>query len=954
MNNFIYKTKSGKLTKQRETELRNAARLELNLSSKTPLTTILEMLDIEEVRFYRFMEDFIDGRITTGLVVDEVTPIELPVSIIYTEPTGYEPWKNIMQEYMGQNITMVLKNNNHEIMEAHEYTIPSEDKAFRKYTGDLWFAKHHWQIDSEMQKFSYDQSGQLVVLLATGIDVDDLDKTIYQIFRDGETNCLLTPIKNWIIEKLDKALSKKSGERYVTLYNKINKLLVQYPNGVPREDLSNISNNLNITLSIELPFQKEPFIIEKPVTKSLTTFKYMNTSFNHVEEIINVSKEIVSTPEEIFNKIKECDDNNTNYYFQMNNTNINTLYVNGEIYRLNTTYLSFITSFENKYNIRGWKINAIQYPELTLFIDNSCHYNCCVDFVEKGIMFNEVAHIDQTACYKNFMKCTYYMGFLTKITDFRVTNKIQGIGIYQITNIKIINKKFKQYNDFLHLYENYNSYPSPSLSFLDSVGTYDIIGGCWGIHGELNMLYTDPTISNITEDVTFMSKDNGVPFYSKYFGACNSINYDKKYYLNATEETAQHIKQTTKCEVLRYGVNLFNKTDDTRKTLTSVKTKKTHAFHLSHITSFILDYAKLNIIEQLMVMPFEKIIRVNSDGVYFQEYTDVILKNNYRVKPSEAYNIHTGLFTSYTNTSNFCSNTIFYNIKYNFGQSRDFYTTELAMGGGGSGKTHYNLVDMGSINILYLAPSWKLARNKQDEYKCRVGTHASLLMCDASNDNFVYANVLLIDEVSMLSNEDKEKIIDFYCNYKLIFCGDIKYQLPFIPIPNKVQTEFNTDKFDNIMHFTTDYRATCSKLKDLKQEIRNLIDTEEILTPDHLLNNLQQIKNIDKIYNIEDMILCQYHRQKNKYTEQFTGKFNIEKYYITKTINKYCCGEIIITNEDLPKECLPEIRHSFTVHSIQGETCHTKLFIHRDIMTLRMFYTAISRAKTYDQIYLIS
>ena len=60
MNNFIYKTKSGKLTKQRETELRNAARVALNVSSKTPLNTILEMLDIDEGRFYRFMEDFID------------------------------------------------------------------------------------------------------------------------------------------------------------------------------------------------------------------------------------------------------------------------------------------------------------------------------------------------------------------------------------------------------------------------------------------------------------------------------------------------------------------------------------------------------------------------------------------------------------------------------------------------------------------------------------------------------------------------------------------------------------------------------------------------------------------------------------------------------------------------------------------------------------------------------
>jgi len=101
------------------------------------------------------------------------------------------------------------------------------------------------------------------------------------------------------------------------------------------------------------------------------------------------------------------------------------------------------------------------------------------------------------------------------------------------------------------------------------------------------------------------------------------------------------------------------------------------------------------------------------------------------------------------------------------------------------------------------------------------------------------------------------------------------------------------------------------------------------------------------------MILCQSHKQKDKYTEQFTGKFTNEKYYITETSIKYSCGDIIITNEIIEKQFKPEIRHSFTVHSIQGETCHTKLFIHRATMSLRMFYTAISRAKKYDQIYLI-
>jgi len=206
----------------------------------------------------------------------------------------------------------------------------------------------------------------------------------------------------------------------------------------------------------------------------------------------------------------------------------------------------------------------------------------------------------------------------------------------------------------------------------------------------------------------------------------------------------------------------------------------------------------------------------------------------------------------------------------------------------------------------------------------------------------------------MLSNEEKNKIIDFYTEYKLIFCGDIKYQLPYIPDKNKVQTEFNSDNFDNIMEFHNDYRATCDKLKELKQYTRDIIDSGIILTPDTLFNKLQKCKEIEKEYNIQDMVICRTNNQKDSYKDLFAGKNgNLEKYYITKTINRYCCGEIIITDKELPSECKPEIRHAFTIHSIQGETCHSKLFIHKDTMTLRMFYTAISRAKKYEQIYLI-
>lgn len=963
---YIYQTKSGRLTNQRKAELRLIAKSKLKMNVKTPLKKVLNELNIEEDRFYRFMEEFMKEEIKKN--AEEMRRKELKnkktqekrkatirakknplVSFVYNAPNGFEAWREIMSQHMGQNITMSYIDNNNNIIETHEYSVPAENKTFRQFCKQRWFGQYDWINDSN--ELMNGLVGKMVVLVAHNIK--KLDKTINQLFREGETNCLLTPIKNWVVGKLDEIKNERSREKYITMLNKLDKYLEQYTNGVPRENIKEIANNLRITISVELPFQKEPFILEKPDTKSQTSFKFMNTKHNHVDEITDLTKFNECSVTDLSNKVKELEKQNTSYYFTMNNRTINKIYVGGEVYGLSSKYYKFISDFENKYNITGWKIDALKHTELTKFLENSCHYNCCMDFElafqseQRKITRNKVMHIDQTACYKNFNTCKYYIGFLSKITDFRFTDKIQGVGIYQITDIKITNEKFKRYNDFLKFYVNNNSYPVPALNFLDSVGTYRIIGGCWGMDTKLDMSF------NNEDGSTFMDKDNKVPYYSKYFGLCNSLNYEKTYYLQGTEEIAQVIRQNTDCEVLRYGTNLFNNTDNNKNALTSVKTKKSHVFHLSHLTAFILEYARLNIIEQLMEMPFENIIRVNSDGIYFNEYDGVVLKNNYREKESECFNTESGTFTTYSIAEEFCSNTIHYDITYKFAKSRNFFKSELAVGGGGSGKTHYNLTDDGSVNVMYIAPSWKLARNKAVEYGCRVATHASLLMCDPTNKSFQFSNVLLIDEVSMLTNEAKDKILSFYSGWKIVFCGDIKYQLPFIQTGKEIQTEFNSDYIDNIMEFNTDYRATCDTLKSLKHETRNLIDNHEMMTPNWLLDKLQKCADIEKMYNIDDMILCQFHKNKDEYTKQFTGKFSKEKYYITETSIKYSCGDIIITDEIIDKQFKPEVRHSFTVHSIQGETCHTKLFIHRARMTLRMFYTAISRAKKYEQIYLI-
>jgi hypothetical protein len=112
------------------------------------------------------------------------------------------------------------------------------------------------------------------------------------------------------------------------------------------------------------------------------------------------------------------------------------------------------------------------------------------------------------------------------------------------------------------------------------------------------------------------------------------------------------------------------------------------------------------------------------------------------------------------------------------------------------------------------------------------------------------------------------------------------------------------------------------------------------------------VDQLKESYDVEDMVLTGTNVNKDYFTGLFTGKFEKEKYYITENTRLHQNGEIVIGEKPESKS---EIRHSFTVHSIQGETAENSLFIDCSTMfDARMFYTAISRARSLNQIFILS
>ena len=113
----------------------------------------------------------------------------------------------------------------------------------------------------------------------------------------------------------------------------------------------------------------------------------------------------------------------------------------------------------------------------------------------------------------------------------------------------------------------------------------------------------------------------------------------------------------------------------------------------------------------------------------------------------------------------------------------------------------------------------------------------------------------------MLSNEGKEKLLKRFPNHKIIFCGDVGFQLP--PIEG---SEFKTGKIP-VFHHNINYRCKCEKLEKrllwLRENITNGMDNTNISRAVKIMG-LDVISSDDIDYSVQDLILCATHEKKDK------------------------------------------------------------------------------------------
>jgi hypothetical protein len=900
-----------------------------------------------------------------------------------TEGTQLNYLRSVLQQYRGQNIDVSYK-----YYELDDFGVPVEFEDITNVDVPVNNFSSWWYGWSQ---FFFPDSGNFIfdlkynsptspASLQTQLIIGSQNKvgnTNYlQYFLDGSSHCVFTPIMNWAIDKTNSSKGKSTIKRYKTMQNKLNIYLDKYKNGVPapsstNNDLQEICNELGIAIEIDIPStmlnKKTNYIKVEPVKKTLRTFKFINTRLNHIEinNVVDKDSYIQVSQQFLTDLVEEYIDKGEFIMYKGDTKKPYQVHLLDRTYQITEDegYQKELRDFIKKNKLSNYKIEHYSNLELSQFLlnnlnkngnilldrpfantDNEYYFNqylqnpeddedCpteVINYINNN--YKNLNHIDMKKSYTRGSDCSYYQGYLGKITDFRQTDKIEGLGIYMIHNIMNIPPLLQK----LKVLHEYNCYTSPELKFYKSLGiTFDIVLGCWGTRTDIN--FGDNWNEGMFKK-EIIRKNKPTSHYCRWYGCNHKLTEYNRYNFYCKDlEFAKLNNIRTDCEI---RFNQYKKTG-------LVEYKKEKTYHSTQISIFIHSYCTISMIEQLLKFKdINQIIAVQVDGIFYKG--DVEIGKLFAV--DKKGNLSSVRGDEYIPD---CENRPEdYSILQNT-RPRKHRKLEVHTGPGGAGKTYTNLIDKGLVAPLYVGHSWKLSRSKQKEFGIDCCCHyhiAETTDPDVYNKYIKYYNTLIIDEISTLSNENKKTILKRFKDHKIIFCGDIGYQLPCVE-----GTEFQIDKIKQIKHDIpkdiNKRRCKCSKLSKILKHLRTEIDKGNNQLTENLLD-FYNMKILDKDsidYTIDDLIITFTHKVKDEYTDKYK---NLNKYRITENTNHYFRNEIV--SGKLPDGAKGKLQHAFTIHSIQGETAKNTLFIDMEKMKcLRMFYTALSRAEYLNQIVLI-
>ena len=415
---------------------------------------------------------------------------------------------------------------------------------------------------------------------------------------------------------------------------------------------------------------------------------------------------------------------------------------------------------------------------------------------------------------------------------------------------------------------------------------------------------------------------------------------------------------------------------------------KSSALHLTQITSWCNAYERIDVLEQLLKMDLSKVLWIDKDSICARTHDFDFDKETWRLKNLPSFkNEECPVFVS--------------NLWQEDGSSvpperlpaeyvpRSLSGAQGCFGVGGGGKTQVNLTDpcLLACGVCFIPPSYLLLEDKRSKLGVNGAVMAVALGKNEDKWQVIKRSsaVLVWDEVSQWSMEACHHAIQRFPHHLHVFCGDPGYQLPYIG----EEAPFTIAGFRYpITRYDWSYRITNPSLNDplrlLCNSLRVMMDrgatTEALL--EHVANSLPPAHIItaqevveSRYQDIQEIILCSTNLHLQEYNSALkerqwvdvklnlnvgsngligvtTNQTRKRKFRVLEGSRDPPNGTITIGAEPpCPKS---EERYASTVHDYQGRDTDKPIYIDSRHMFAREHpYTAVSRAKSIEQLFLV-
>lgn len=765
-----------------------------------------------------------------------------------------------------------------------------------------------------------------------------------QTYRENINGiCVYDNIMTFLLNKYE-ATQNKNIKTRINKLNKNQELKKSYT----LEELKELTNLLDISITIkDLVNGVNHHVACDNPKKNIYNIEMVNSRVNHLD-LYTANTDIIEIDGEEYDRLKR----ETNYYIEKL----------GILHTLNGNFKCIDNDFQSVY--KAWK-NKINYNSLSIPLNsqayeliNTYDYSMHRIFNNFDINNHDYVEWDLKKAYYNYSDINYnkyYVGvpsggFINvKFNNNMNTEKFSKMtfnGLIGFFNIEVLDDNLK---DFGFYKGSFHTLFTSQIMLIIKHCSINFICGS----------YSKSVHIPFTEDFTKEIR-KGLKYYSKAHGLMQLSNDYSTYFLKHTCKDEDFYS-------IIHNDNFNYYIEDTPENYTLlriVEKNKTPSSHI-HIASSIHAYTKTLVLEQMIEVGIENIFGVKLDSIVFkiEVDTDFIRPKHFGVKDAKIQKMFSrGIYETKKYFYN-CKRIDNFNLSFLPNNEIIINPIVYLNGKGGCGKT-YSLCTNDNFdvsNLCYSTTANRLINEQTKKHNKIIGLSIPKLIGEFNGISIPYKEnskikILGLDEATLWTDYQIKKAFKLYSHCIIFIMGDMD-------IINKKPYQCTmTDKIFNdfekcqVIQYTKNYRFN-NELNNYLDQLRlemtkNNNDTSKLFK--YVKNTLSNrfFKKEDIIYNNNDIgINCL--RDSEEITNYFLEKGTQPKYFVKTSKLGLAKGEQYETKPDNKNY---EMKLFHTIHSFQG--CQldedNKIIIYLDrLFDYNLLYTALSRARRIDQIYII-